>query len=1175
MSKVFGYTKRGNNSKGWFTSDAYSDKEIELIKDPEGGSEVSMPTAIPSPFARIDLVKTAFKNISKTDELRYAKEKASRSDEKLVSETLDLVEIIFNIHSLKDKIEIIVWDRAKDMVTLKESPNDKHRRFAETLELYLDQDKDAYNFDSLKTLYLIRYDHQIIGCTSPVTLFFPSGNDLSDARINITGNHSTFGNTALPLYERDIELQKYLYLLFESNPQLKSKMKNFNDYLNRNKEILKFKNRELYDELNELTKDAVQERKFNENYSGLDSDYEIAILGVSLRTRKRENIVGSLQQSDFAIKSPKNPESLIPLVLQNNFRKTWRYANDVWDRNTVVPYKVEEKTKEGQIKPVELKNRKPPGLAIQYPYLTVSDFLEPYLIRLIYPVNKNKFFDGNLEIEKGEDSKGYILPLKKQFFDYFNVSDLINSGAGQPKIKLVQTVMNAVKVVLEIPVAKEGEYITFERIYNEAAGSVPKKPDELQNTGAIVEHQVGLTLFPFLKLGEDMGINPFYRIQLIDRDAYGEFKNNQYNLTFYSDESSAPVEIHGGNAITRRIKTDNGEASSIYYPLEKDFDFIQINSGVASGLILPKWKPYYPGQQEFSFAVDFGTTNTHIEYKVGNIIKPFDITLDSPQIATLFDPDKTDKIGAFSAIAIEELIEHEFVPNVIGTGSYKFPQRTVLSESHNLDINEQTFSLANFNIPFTYEKKVIEHAPNIIETDLKWARRDDGNEKRIRAFFEEILMLLRNKVLLERGNLSKTNFIWFYPSSMSNGRAGTLRRLWDELFQKYFNNDEKTNGIIEALAPFFYFKGEQRLSGGGAYKPVAAIDIGGGTTDIVVFHKDSPVLLTSFKFAANAIFGDGFSDSGNKSNGLVNKYFPQYETLLEKNKLGELKGVLDSIKLRKRSADINAFFFSIEDNPKIVERHLFSYNEKLAGDEDLKIIFLYFYAAILYHIAVLMKEQELEMPKNLVFSGTGSKILKIVSPDLNMLGEFSLKIFEGVYGKTSESRLLIITEESTPKEVTCKGGLMSKPEELEQIRSNNIKKILSCIKDTKTKTAETGEAKTENAETDSAESQTLRYVDLNDDVIKEIAKFVRDFNKFFIGLDSKFGFTENFNVSKRSLNIFKEHFNEDIDGYLETGVKFSKTLDDVTDETEKIGETLFFYPIIGTINNLTGILADL
>jgi hypothetical protein len=133
MSKIFGCTKKGG--KDWFVSDSYSDKEIESIKDPEGGSEISLPTAIPSPFARIDLVKTAFRNIAKSPDLKaYTKDGnvvAGKDDEKLVSDCLDLAEILFNIDSLKDKIRIIVWDRDAELSKLKTN-SAMHRRLAET-----------------------------------------------------------------------------------------------------------------------------------------------------------------------------------------------------------------------------------------------------------------------------------------------------------------------------------------------------------------------------------------------------------------------------------------------------------------------------------------------------------------------------------------------------------------------------------------------------------------------------------------------------------------------------------------------------------------------------------------------------------------------------------------------------------------------------------------------------------------------------------------------------------------------------------------------------------------------------------------------------------------------------------------------------------------------------------
>ncbi len=150
----------------------------------------------------------------------------------------------------------------------------------------------------------------------------------------------------------------------------------------------------------------------------------------------------------------------------------------------------------------------------------------------------------------------------------------------------------------------------------------------------------------------------------------------------------------------------------------------------ASGIIIPNWQPYQQGNEIFSFAVDFGTTNTHIEYKIGNgSPKPFDVTPDDVQIATLFHPSKTgDDFGGTGAIAIRELIEHEFVPQLLGGSSeYKFPHRTVIAESHSLNIETETFSLADFNIPFIYERKV---EKDKTQSNLKWAKREKGNEKR-------------------------------------------------------------------------------------------------------------------------------------------------------------------------------------------------------------------------------------------------------------------------------------------------------------------------------------------------------------------------------------------------------------------------------------------------------------
>jgi len=1147
MSKIFGYTKKGG--KDWFSSDAYSDKEIEAIKDPEGGSEISLPTAIPSPFARIDLVKTAFRNIAKTPDLKaYTKDGnviSSKYDEKLVSDALDLTEMLFNIDSIKERIKIIVWDREAEITKLK-STSDMHRRFAETLELYLKQDKTSYNFDLLNRLYLIEYNHKIIGCTSPATLFFATANDLTHAQIKLTKNDITFDEQYTPLYERDIEFQRYLYLLFKSNATLSQRMPDLVDYLTKNLKKLNTTNPQLYDELNKLNVAS-----YISNYSELDTGVTgdvVEVIGVPLRKRKKEDIVGSIKSSDFIIQSSKYTGGLMPLALQNSLNKSFRYANDKWDNTIKVPF-VDSET--------VLERRWLPGVRIQYPYLTVSDFLEPYLIRLVYPINKEKFFDGNVNTDTGDDSKGYILPLKKQFFDYFTSDDLTSSLQGKPKIEMVQLPAGAVKVTLSIPIAKQGESISFERVYYQSAESQLSKPDEEKNKGVIVEHQFGVTLFPFIKTNNP-NIEAYYRVQLVDRDVTGVLKNTDYDLRFYSNTQQDAVEVRA-KKIRSSKKPDAVEtATSQYYVLHKEFDFIQVRNLIAtgaSGIIIPQWQPYQSGNEVFSFAVDFGTTNTHIEYKIGGgSPKAFDVTPDDIQIATLFHPTKTtEDFGGTGAIAIRELIEHEFVPQLLGGSSeFKFPHRTVIAESHSLNIETETFSLADFNIPFIYERKP---EKDKIQSNLKWAKREKGNEKRVRAFFEKIIMLLRNKVLFNRGNLSQTRLVWFYPSSMKPARKSSLENTWNELFQLYFNPANKPVGITESLAPFYYFKGANKLQGG-AYKPVVSVDIGGGTTDIVVFKSNKPLLLTSFKFAANTIFGDGFSEYGAaSSNGLISKYFPYYENLLSTNKLYDLSKVLSSIKDKNKTEDLNAFFFSIEGNPKIKDKKLFSYNSLLSNDEDLKILFIYFYTAIIYHIAEVMKNKKVELPKHLIFSGTGSKILSIISPDMKILATLSKKIFEGVYNQTFDSDgLTIETEKEMPKEVTCKGGLMSNTDDL-AIDTKDIKATLTCV--------------------ESKGIDKLTYDKLTDATKGDIANYVAGFNSFFLKLNSQYSFTDYFNVSEKSLEIFKDELNKHLRDYLEEGLEYNKKLDEVAADEKEVEETLFFYPLIGAINNLSSHLSEL
>lgn len=1162
MSKNFGYTKKGG--KDWFSSDGYSDREIEAIKDPEGGNEISLPTAIPSPFARIDLVKTAFLNIIKTPELKSYTNAGnvicSKNDEKLVSDCLDLAEMLFNIDSIKDKIRIIVWDRETEIDKLKKS-SDKHRQFGETLEMYLEQDKESYNFDLMHRLYLIEYNHKIIGCTSPATLFFTSANDLSHAQIKLTKNDIIFDEKYTPLYERDSNFQKYFHLLFKSNPLLSQRLKGISSYLEKNLKILDKTNNSLYEEIH-----ALKNSDFSSNFAELETGTAgevIEVIGIPLRKRKKENAVLSVSASDFIIKSTKYNSGLMPLALQNNLNKPFIYANDKWDNSIKVPYLDKEYI---------LDKRWLPGLRIQYPYLTVCDFLEPYLIHLPYSIDSDKYFDGNLKIETG-DKRGYLLPLKNRYFDFFDIDDIKSfTSDGRPVIEMIQSTGGDVSVYLRIPIQKN-EYITFERKYRAQTGNTVTSVDESTNEGVIIENQFGLSIFPFIKTGQKENIH--YRVLLIDRDINKVTLKNNYDVKYFSHQSTIPInsEVH-----ERRNKNAvEDSATTKYYILHSEFDYISINSGFAGGLLIPLWRTYSKGSLAFKFAIDFGTVNTHIEYidPHDNNTKPFEINRNDLQIANLFSPDTV-----FTKFPqIEKYILHDFLPEEINNKcDYKFPHRTVITNAkRQINENDLLYSLADFNIPFTFEK---EESPNSLpSTNLKWSTEKD-NEKKVRAFFEELLFLIRNKILLNDGDLDKTEIVCFFPSSMVSGRRKSMLNAWKEYINLtdesknlkfYISPNAVITYLSESIAPYYYFSKKEGVSS--AYKPVVSIDIGGGTSDISVYLDGQPRFITSFRFAAESIFGDSFNSSPSK-NGFVKKYFRGLDNQSGYYKdVEQIHNVVNFFnKEPNNSNDTISFLFSLEGNSDLKTNHkqisLFS---DLSKDADLKIVFLLFYSAIIYHIAKLMKLKSLDIPRTILLSGNGSKVFNIAEgvAGFERLELIAQAIFKDVFNKDQKIK---IEQHKTPKEITCKGGLAFTEKDF--IEAFNIGKIDSeRLENTgrimdRLKTILVGDAK--DSITDGAGKSEFNYSGLDSELYKSILVELKSFIKLFFEIYESLKFSDEFEITQEVKSIALGILNDEnsLMEDLKEGIeRKKKELNSNLDED--LDETLFFYPLIGAINKLT------
>ena len=81
-----------------------------------------------------------------------------------------------------------------------------------------------------------------------------------------------------------------------------------------------------------------------------------------------------------------------------------RYTIDTWDKNTQVPYN------DSRL----LQNRTLPDDGTKYPYLTIGDFLEDYILWDENTFNPKEFFNGGVDLKDC-----YLLPLRKEFFSYF------------------------------------------------------------------------------------------------------------------------------------------------------------------------------------------------------------------------------------------------------------------------------------------------------------------------------------------------------------------------------------------------------------------------------------------------------------------------------------------------------------------------------------------------------------------------------------------------------------------------------------------------------------------------------------------------------------------------------------------------------------------------------------
>lgn len=1119
--KVFRIHNDGAQNSDWFASDQINATLIDNIVT-DGGDGKKLPTSIPSPFARIDLVRTAFATIGSSgnlDGITRNGRAVATDNHKLVSDALDIGQLFFNFDKHQKDLQLLVWNKEQSLSNLLNSnPSQKH--LGNTLKLFLQQDRKQYNFNEFENIYILLYKHKIIGGTSPRTLFFAAPN-AQETEIKF-GQDTMLDDMLLPLYSRDVHYIKYLVALSKSN--------NFNHFFSEfNSYILK-----TIDKISETDPNLHKELMTFEPNSYLQSLKGVlfknnagqpleVINGVFLKQfEKDSSIIES--KSDFVIKATKNIIGIKPLVLPvETLNLPYIYTEDKWDSKTIVPYQ--------DNKP--LNQRVLPDQGDIYPFLTMNDFLTESIIKLPYKIDSNKF------LTIGDEQ--YLIPLQPLFFNYFSTHDLKKGDL----IKIKELAGSSVQVDLSIPIKKG--FISYTKIYNLKANI---SSDNRQDKGQIIEKSFAMALYPFNK-SKQTKIN--YSVGLAD--IYPD-NSSKLSVQLFKDSDT--------NVITpKKVKErSNKPYVTSQTIIDEGFDAVVITLGNINNYVIPLWEEYtVSGGDAYKFAIDFGTTNTHIEYAIEGqgSAKAFNISENDEQIAFLMPANAPRRTEAIRDIEDgESHLMQEIIPKIIGAKEMvKSPFRSCLVQNSNINYELATFTFADANIGFEYEKKGIRPYLKTF-TNLKWSK-EANNEKQVKHYIEELLMLCKNKVLKNNGDLSQTKVIWFYPVSMTTNHLNRFRRIWEESFDEVFKiSNDNLSDFPESIAPFYHYKSDGNIRT--SAKPSVSIDIGGGTTDVMIYFNEKPQLITSFKFAGNAIFGNGFNGNIN-ANGFVQKYKEQIEHTLTQNKLVEEIKILEKIYSDYQSStDLINFLFSLEENKNIKEKHLdIDFSKKLSGDDDFKIIFLLFYASIVYHVAELMKLKGIEQPRNIVFSGTGSKTLKIVdsSKKLDSLTPLFESIFNKVYA-INDSKLTLKTSEK-PKEVTCKGGF-NIDNELNGIKHTDLIEVnMGNYEDPKVQSKLAG---TEN---------TICYKNLDSAYLNGVAKNVNEFYKLFNELILELDFKGEFGVSNKSIEIFNEIKSNDQLDYLMQGVKSLK--EDSTPE-EPVAQSLFFFPLVGLMYDLASTINE-
>lgn len=995
-------------------SDSIDPANIDDGLTDRGAGLCKLGSSMPSPMARLFLFSAALREVNALESanigtghigkqnLEYQLDPTPYHD--LVSELLDMLEFVFKFGDEPD-FHVVRWNMNTDCGILEKSANKAHKQLSLAI-------KSVFEFGVLsqpgnQNIFIFKWKDIVIGGTSPISLVYTSANlrnELEDKNLSFTGDagNKLFSDEVTPLHIRAESFREYLYRLFYTDmngiaPQ--QSLYQLAKYIQDSASV--------YD-IN-LNNNIIPSPKNFKNVKMLQSQgQQITVENVQLRVSDHTIVING-HTTDYLLKPSVNVyqhgdiNAKVPLILTQYGDNGLTYAaGRKWN------------TDSDKIPPVlsqDIYNRSLPGFGdrVKYPYLTTDDFFEERIIEVSYEIDKERFFTGcSKEIT-------FLLPLKKIFFEYFRLDDLVHIGHDGKVTysKMLQMeyddVRHEVSVSLTLPLAN-GHSICLYKKYNTSDES-----DEKVNCYD-ASNTFDFAVFPFYRLEPDTG-NNVYNIMI------GTSMDN-VSMKFYEPQPNA---ANNNVPADRKRRTFKGQPSTTPSQLSTDhirvnnvFSYIELsvsNGGLDTiALVIPLFKRVNSNPaiaaDKFKFAIDFGTTNTHVAYVKNapgapfglNDVEPFAYGENDPQMVMFNNKEGVREFGQFTTA-----VKRELVPLAIGDTIGKFPIRTATYQAVGNPPNLEMFF--NTNIGFNYGEDI--SRSKAYKTNIKWDRFDNFANDRMRTFFAQMLWMMKNKSVL---NDCTDNFdlVVTYPISMRDGDFENFKRAWDDAIQNVqcgVNIRYRT----ESVAPYYSYLA--KLNYGEAY---ANMDIGGGTSDILYVNPiTGEANVFSAFFAANDLWNDGIDrvNMASKANGFVTLYKGTRMT-----QLGEyapkIEAVLNSA---SSSADIISYLFANDRWTR--------FSDSIRQSRIMMQLPIIHFSALTFYMAYALHMAEVDIPLNLTFTGMGSKYINLISCSSDQIAKLVTEIFHyagHVLGNSLlEHATIGVSFAPNPKEVTATGALIS------------------------------------------------------------------------------------------------------------------------------------------------------